>query len=85
MEPSRAKVVPNASIVRVAVDGQLEKYMTVDKVRKIVKIQAVWKGRQIRRVIDYLKTTQKVSKLLIETEHDEVLHARRGQRNCHDE
>ncbi len=38
----------------------MQKYNKPENLRRVVRIQAAWKGYQIRRVIAYLRTTQKV-------------------------
>ncbi len=38
----------------------MKRYTKPECLKRIVRIQAAWKGYQIRRVIAYLKATQKV-------------------------
>ena len=60
----------------------MQQYAKAASLKKIVKIQASWKGYQIRKVIEYLKTTQKVRYLrVIKLELNEIFHCGWGTRN----
>ncbi len=65
----------------------MEAYLRGGDLNKIIRIQAAWKGYQIRRVIQYLRTTQKaflnVDHVMLESH--EIFHAGRGRRDHNEE
>jgi len=56
----------------------MDQYTKKGSLENVIKIQAIWKGFQIRRIIQYLKTTQKVHQSKELVEPNKILYARRS-------